>query len=84
MLRSLKSRIFSLPRRIIYCYRTNADVSEAVLHDTVSTEGDFMQDYVVLINLDDGVCHALARRLRAEGVYCRIMPAGATADEIPK
>ena len=41
-----------------------------------------MQDYVVLINLDDGVCHALARRLRAEGVYCRIMPAGATADEI--
>ena len=41
-----------------------------------------MQDYVILINLDDGVCHALARRLRAEGVYCRIMPAASTADEV--
>ena len=41
-----------------------------------------MQDYVVLINLDDGVCHALARRLRAEGVYCRIMPGHASADEV--
>lgn len=41
-----------------------------------------MQDYVVLINLDDGVCHALARRLRSESIYCRIMPAGVTADEV--
>ena len=41
-----------------------------------------MQDFVIVINLDDGVCHALARRLRAEGVYCRIMPAQATADEL--
>ena len=41
-----------------------------------------MQDFVVLINLDDGVCHALARRLRAEGFYCRIMPGTATADEV--
>lgn len=41
-----------------------------------------MQDYVILINLDDGVCHALARRLRAESIYCRIMPAGVTADEV--
>lgn len=41
-----------------------------------------MQDYVVLINLDDGICHALARRLRAESIYCRIMPAEATADEV--
>ena len=41
-----------------------------------------MQDFVVLINLDDAVCHALARRLRAEGVYCRIMPAGVAADEV--
>lgn len=41
-----------------------------------------MQDYVILINQDDPTCHALARRLRAEGVYCRIMPANAAADEI--
>ncbi len=41
-----------------------------------------MQDYVILINLEDNVCHALARRLRAENIYCRIMPASVTADEI--
>ncbi len=41
-----------------------------------------MQDFVILINFDDGVCHALARRLRAEGVYCRIMPSSVTADEL--
>lgn len=41
-----------------------------------------MQDFVILINLDDGVCHALARRLRAEGIYCRIMPADSSADEV--
>ena len=41
-----------------------------------------MQDYVILINLDDRMCHALARRLRADGIYCRIMPGDATADEV--
>ena len=41
-----------------------------------------MQDFVVLINLDDGVCHALARRLRAEDVYCRILPGNVPADEV--
>lgn len=41
-----------------------------------------MQDDVILINLEDSVCHALARRLRAESIYCRIMPASASADEI--
>ena len=41
-----------------------------------------MQDFVILISLSDGTCHALARRLRAEGVYCRILPAGVTADEV--
>lgn len=41
-----------------------------------------MQDYVILINLDDPVCHALARRLRADSIYCRIMPASATVDEV--
>ncbi|MBQ3157138.1 MAG: hypothetical protein IJB81_09475 [Clostridia bacterium] len=41
-----------------------------------------MQDYVILVNLDDSACHAMARRLRAEGVYCRIMPRTVTADEL--
>lgn len=41
-----------------------------------------MQDYVILINLDDSVCHALARRLRAEHFYCRIMPSTVTADDV--
>lgn len=43
-----------------------------------------MQDFVILINLDDGVCHALARRLRADGIYCRIMPQDASADDVLK
>lgn len=41
-----------------------------------------MQDFVILINLDDGVCHALARRLRADDIYCRIMPEDASADDV--
>ena len=41
-----------------------------------------MQDYVILVNLDDTTCHALARRLRADGTYCRIMPGTVTADEL--
>ena len=41
-----------------------------------------MQDFVVLINLDNGVCHALARQLRAEGVYCRILPGDVSADAL--
>ena len=41
-----------------------------------------MQDFVVLVNLDDGVCHAMARRLRADSIYCNIFPEGVTADEI--
>ncbi len=45
-------------------------------------EGECMQDFVTLINLDDGTCHALARRLRAECIYCRILPRSATADEL--
>lgn len=40
-----------------------------------------MQDFVILINLDDPTCHALARRLRAESIWCRIMPAGLSADD---
>ena len=41
-----------------------------------------MQDYVILVNLDNKTCHALARRLRADGTYCRIVPGTTTADEL--
>lgn len=41
-----------------------------------------MQDYVVLIDLDAGVSQALARKLRSEGIYCRIMPRHTAADEV--
>jgi len=41
-----------------------------------------MQDYVVLVNLEDAACHALARRLRADSIYCRIMPRNVSADEL--
>ena len=41
-----------------------------------------MQDYVILVNLEDATCHALARRLRADNIYCRIMPKDVTADEL--
>ena len=41
-----------------------------------------MQDMVILVNLDDGVGQALARRLRADDIYCRIMPADASADDV--
>ncbi len=41
-----------------------------------------MHDYVILIDLDRSASRAMAIRLRAEQVYCRIMPATVTADEI--
>lgn len=41
-----------------------------------------MQDFIILVNLDDKTCYALARMLRADGVYCRIMPGTVTADEL--
>lgn len=39
-----------------------------------------MRDYVVLIDLDDAVSRTVARRLRAEHIYCQIAPADAPAD----
>jgi len=39
-----------------------------------------MRDYVVLINMDDAVSRTVARRLRAEHIYCRIEQAGAPAE----
>ena len=41
-----------------------------------------MQDYIMLVNLDEAICHALARRLRAESFYCRIAPGDVSADAL--
>lgn len=41
-----------------------------------------MRDFVVMVNLEAGVCHALSRRLRSEGICCRILPATTSADEV--
>ena len=41
-----------------------------------------MRDMVVLLNLDDRACRSMARRLRAEHLYCKILPADATAQDI--
>lgn len=41
-----------------------------------------MRDMVILISLDGTVCRSLARKLRAEHIYCKILPADTTADEV--
>ncbi len=41
-----------------------------------------MRDMVVLISLDSTAGRAMARKLRAEHVYCRVLPAGTAAEEI--
>ena len=41
-----------------------------------------MRDMVVLINLDSGVCRSMARKLRAEHIYCKILPAQSTARDV--
>lgn len=41
-----------------------------------------MQDHVLLIELDKGMCRHYARRLRAENICCRMAPADITADEL--
>ena len=41
-----------------------------------------MRDMVVLINLDSGVCRSMARKLRAEHIYCKILPAQSTAQDV--
>ena len=41
-----------------------------------------MRDMVILISLDGTVCRSMARKLRAEHIYCKILPAEATADEV--
>lgn len=39
-----------------------------------------MRDFVILINADDEVSRTMARRLRAEHIYCRVMPASTSAE----
>lgn len=41
-----------------------------------------MQDLIVLINLDGAACRMIARKLRAEHYYCRILPGSATLEDV--
>lgn len=41
-----------------------------------------MRDMVILISLDGTACRSMARKLRAEHIYCKILPAEATAEEV--
>lgn len=41
-----------------------------------------MRDLIVLINLDSVACRSMALRLRAEHVYCRVLPADAAAADV--
>ena len=41
-----------------------------------------MRDMVALIELDGAVCRSVARKLRAEHIYCKILPGTATAGDI--
>jgi len=38
-----------------------------------------MRDFVILINVDDAVSRTMARRLRAEHIYCQVLPADTPA-----
>jgi len=39
-----------------------------------------MRAFVILINVDDAVSRTMARRLRAEHIYCQVLPADTPAD----
>lgn len=41
-----------------------------------------MRDFVVLINLDEAVSRSMARRLRSERIYCRVLAPTVTAEEV--
>lgn len=41
-----------------------------------------MSDLVILIEADSKACRSMARKLRTEHIYCRILPAGATGEEV--
>lgn len=41
-----------------------------------------MRDMVVLLSLDGEACRTVARKLRGEHIYCKILPADATAEAV--
>lgn len=41
-----------------------------------------MRDMVVLLNLDNGACCSVAKKLRSEHLYCKILPGNATAEDV--
>lgn len=41
-----------------------------------------MRDMVVLLNLDNSACCAVAKKLRSEHLYCKILPGQATVEEV--
>lgn len=43
-----------------------------------------MRDMVVLVNLDGVACRSMARKLRAEHIYCKIVPHDATAEMVAR
>ena len=43
-----------------------------------------MRDMVLILNFDDISSRAIARALRAERVYCKIMPGGVTREEVAR
>lgn len=41
-----------------------------------------MRDMVALVELNGACCRSIARKLRAEHIYCKILPASATAADV--
>lgn len=41
-----------------------------------------MQDMIVLVEADGRACRSMARKLRAEHLYCRILPASCTGEDV--
>lgn len=41
-----------------------------------------MSDMVILIEADSKACRSMARKLRTEHIYCRILPAGASGEDV--
>ena len=41
-----------------------------------------MRDMVILLSLDGAACRSMARKLRGEHIYCKILPADATAQDV--
>lgn len=41
-----------------------------------------MRDFIVLIQADSRACRSMARKLRAEHLYCRILPGDCTGDDV--